>query len=364
MTFYNIIFGLLFIGAFREVIFALANLDWPLFFLATTLSVLVFSDTIYTTDIIDVDGKNNLYSVDLKLLDLLSFILLSFAVVVLNPVSNDMFEVDVTPVLDTIAGKSGLNKETLLETLFWGLLTLYMLILVRWNKLLGLDRVKLRHRWVNKVQPGFVLVFAVMAGLAWFSVEPELHCARWIVCLFVVVYLLGFKRYVCIKKLHDQLDVVTLEELTEDDVAAIREWPRYQGKIELLDYALRRGGWLDHYPASETNKRYAIRERKSGKLVGFSLLTDIKDRQAELYIALRADEIKKGFGRAGVEETIRRGFNELGLKEIHLKVRDWHDEARKLYERVGFRKCGESVEIIQGQDVNFVLMKIFRPWFS
>jgi len=54
MTFYNIIFGLLFIGAFREVIFALAQgPDWPLFCLTATLSVLVFSDTIYTSVVIE-----------------------------------------------------------------------------------------------------------------------------------------------------------------------------------------------------------------------------------------------------------------------------------------------------------------------
>ena len=52
------------------------------------------------------------------------------------------------------------------------------------------------------------------------------------------------------------------------------------------------------------------------------------------------------------------GRGELGLKRIYLKVRDWHSTGIHLYESVGFKKCGEVSEDIQGTPVKFVLMEI------
>jgi hypothetical protein len=196
MTFYNIIFGLLFIGAFREVIFALAQgPDWRLFCLTATLSVLVFSDTIYTSVVIEEKKKE--YCINMKLLDLWSFILLSFAVVILNPATNDMFEVNVTCVLQAVVS----TTEWSPESLFWALLTLYMVNLVIWNKLLGVDQVQWRHRWVKWVQPALAVMFAAMAVLAWHAVE--LRHVRWVVLIAVLAYLLRFKTY-----LSDVLDQV------------------------------------------------------------------------------------------------------------------------------------------------------------
>ncbi|HVF60082.1 MAG TPA: GNAT family protein [Thermoanaerobaculia bacterium] len=351
MTFYNIVFGLLFIGAFREVIFALAKgPDWKLFCLAATLSVLVFSDTIYTALVIE--GKKHPYTHKMKLLDLSSFILLSFAVVILNPTTNDMFEVDVTAVLAAVVRKTGWSPEAL----FWGLLALYMVNLVFWNWLLGIHRVMWHYRWVKWLQPVLMLVFALMAAVAWRAAEPDaaLYYARWAVLVVMVAYLLWFKRH-----MSEALDaIVTLEPLTEKDVSAIRNWPPYPEPMDVLDYALRPGGWLDQYPESPTNVRYGIWQK--GELVGFSLLTDVKDGSAEFYIALHAGKTRNKLGQEGTAQTVRRGFQEHRLNRIHLKVRDWYG-ARKVYARVGFKVCGEIEEPVQGKPVKFVRMELYRP---
>lgn len=356
MTFYNIVFGLLFIGAFREVIFALAKgPDWPLFCLAATLSILVFSDTIYTSTVIE--SKKNRYSIKMQLLDLWSFILLSFAVVVLNPAKNDMFEVDVTAVLKTFVSNTGWSPEAL----FWGLLTLYMLNLVYWNRLLGLYKVKRCPLWVKWVQLALALWFAWMAWWTWRVAEPNasLQPARWLVLVAVITYLLFFKPYK--SEILDGLPMITLEPLTDADVDAINKWPPYQKPIDVLDYALRRGGWLDQYPESPTNVRYGIWQ--NGKLIGFSLLVDIKDGEAEFYIALHASKTHKGIGREATMQTIERGFRDLGLKNIHLKVRDWYKGARKMYADVGFEECERFEETVKDMPVKFVRMEFRRPQF-
>ncbi|MEO8297898.1 MAG: GNAT family N-acetyltransferase [Burkholderiales bacterium] len=353
MTFYNIIFGLLFIGTFREVMVALmlpAGPNWPLFALAATLAVLVFSDTIYTAVVIE--GKKFSYSMTMKLLDLWSFILLSFAVMVLNPDKNDMFEIDARDAMTRVELATGWSAEALL----WGLLTVYVLNLVVWNHLMGVGMVQGRYRWVRWVQPLQALAFGVMAVLAWQKALPEaaMQGLRWVMLAGVVVYLLRFKTYM--SQVLD--DVVRLQPLTAVDVSAIHKWPHYQPPIDALDYALRPGGWLDQYPECPTNLRYGVWQ--NGKLVGFTLLVDIADNDAEFYIALHAGYRRRNIGRDAAEQTLHLGFAEHGLARIHLKVRSWYG-ARRLYADIGFSECGVVEEQVQGQPVKFILMEKLRP---
>ena len=121
MTFYNIIFGLLFMGSYSEVVRSLAaGKDFiPEYFLqASVLSVLIFSDTIFTSMVIESTRRR--YSITMKLLDLTSFILLSFAIVVLNPTNQNMFQVPVNAesLLHSVTITLGCSNETL----FWALI--------------------------------------------------------------------------------------------------------------------------------------------------------------------------------------------------------------------------------------------------
>jgi RimJ/RimL family protein N-acetyltransferase len=128
---------------------------------------------------------------------------------------------------------------------------------------------------------------------------------------------------------------LTLRPLTGDDVAAIRQWPPDPPAFSLLDFALRAGGWLDQFPESARAHRYG---GWSGTLlVGFSLLADIVDADAEFYLALHPDHLGKGLGELITRQTVLIGFNSLSLSRIHLKVRDWHERAIAVYERVGFK---------------------------
>lgn len=352
MTFYHIIFGLLFVGAFAEVISALAKgPDWNLFCLAATLSVLVVSDVIYTSVVIE--SKKYRYTMKMMLLDLLSFILLSFAVITLNPTSH-MFEVDATEALRAFVSRIGSSREAL----FWFLLTIYMLNLYFWNKLMMIeDPIKRQHyQRFYLVQPTYALIFAFMCLMASHTSElgVVLNYFRMLVLIAVLAYLVIYKSYMCSNSLEG---IVTLKRLTDKDVSAINTWPPYKSPIDVLDYALRPGGWLDQYPESPTNVRYGIWQDE--KLIGFSLLTDIKNGDAEFYIALHADKTHKKIGQGATVQTIQRGFREHGLKRIHLKVRDWYG-AKNMYEHVGFRECGDFEEVLQGKSVKFVAMEIYR----
>lgn len=155
---------------------------------------------------------------------------------------------------------------------------------------------------------------------------------------------------------------ITLHPLTEAEAAAIRQWPPYPSWVEDLDFALRSKGWLDQFPDSPVNRRFGASDGEM--LVGFSLLVGIDDGNAEFYIALHPQRLGAGIGRIVTLQTVAAGFNDLGLRRIHLKVRDWHHLAIHLYESVGFRRCGLSTEEVNGKSVKFILMEIFKSSHS
>jgi RimJ/RimL family protein N-acetyltransferase len=349
MTFYNIIFGILFFGAFREVISSLAaGPRWDLFCQTATLSVLIFSDTIYTAVIIE--GKGQRYSIWMKLVDLLSFIWLSLAVVVVDPKRENMFQVDSQNLLALVCG----NMCCKPEAIFWALLTLYTINLIIWNTALRIYRNLRHHRWIMLIQPLMAILFGAMAVLSYLPDRGEiLDVARPTIAVLSLIYLVGYKPFVT-----KVLDAIVLEPLNGEDAHVIRFWPPYPARATALDYALRPGGWLDSFPASDTSHRWAAWH--DGKLVGFSILTGNSKTEAEFYIALHPERLGEGFGRRITEQTVDLGFKTLGLKRIYLKVRDWYTEAIRLYESVGFKKYGTHVENIQGQPVDFIMMERMR----
>lgn len=147
---------------------------------------------------------------------------------------------------------------------------------------------------------------------------------------------------------------IELAPLAEADVSEIRRWPPYSPPLDALDYALRPGGWLDMFPASHANRRFAIRSR--GQLVGFSLLVDITSEDAEFYIAIHPQMLGHGIGHFATQAVARVAFDELHLPRIHLKVRVWHRGAMHVYRAVGFEPHSKQVVKIQGEPVDFLLM--------
>jgi hypothetical protein len=200
MTFYNIVFGILFVGTFREVLRSLAaGPDWTLFFLAATLSILVFSDTIYTSVV--VEGKKKVYSVEMMLLDLLSFVILSLAIVTINPSADNLYQVNVSSVLDRMVSQAGIGPETV----FWILLSVYMCNLIAWNRSHDCYRGLAEHRWLEWIQPTMLALFVGMALVTYFPDVSSIAITalRPIVMMICLAYLLGYKPFL-IKIVHDR----------------------------------------------------------------------------------------------------------------------------------------------------------------
>ena len=147
-----------------------------------------------------------------------------------------------------------------------------------------------------------------------------------------------------------------LTQLRPNDVGAIKRWPSYPGELSDLDYALRSGGWLDEFPESETNHRYG--GWVEDELIGFSVLNETGHGKAEFYVAIHPDKVGLGFGKILTQLIIMKGFQELHLNTIYLRVRIWHKRAINVYERIGFRKLCEVDSNIHGRAVRVYVMEI------
>ena len=180
MTFYNIIFGILFFGATREAFRSAFHPQYAGLSLALTLMFLIFSDTVYTSHVIENKGKD--YTMPMKLLDLFSFLLLSCALFALNPTQTNFFEVAAT---ERIVGCRW-------EPAFWFFLCLYWIVLILWNAFGG---IRFSSGLLNMIQPIYLALFAFMWILSiWWPDGGVAYVFRIVLAVATFAYLIGYKR--------------------------------------------------------------------------------------------------------------------------------------------------------------------------
>ena len=100
--------------------------------------------------------------------------------------------------------------------------------------------------------------------------------------------------------------------------------------------------WLEGLSRSHTERVFAI-ETLEGRLIGSVGLHAIRwiDRKAELAVMIgERDCWNRGYGSWAVRETLRRGFEEMGLRRIYLRVASDHVAAIRVYRKCGFQSEG------------------------
>jgi hypothetical protein len=175
MTFYNIIFGILFLGACRQLLLLAA--DTSRLWMAATVAVLIFNDVVNTSHVLE--GSNaKPYSIGMKLIDLTNFLILSLALIALSPAEN--------PFGVAIPAKI---TELLTLRAFWLLLVVYWCLAVLWNQFAGLYRARNYPSWLKKASYFVVFPLLLMAVTA---PSPPGELAKWgsfAAFLFSAVYL-------------------------------------------------------------------------------------------------------------------------------------------------------------------------------
>ena len=153
MTFYNIISAVLFVGAFREVLFALQSGDQPALWRAGVLALLVFNDAIYTSWYVETRQKK--YLPILMFIDLVNFAVLTAALIFLRPGSDNILELDLNRLKDA----------WLTESRFWGLLALYWVLVEVWTLIAGVFHEKTYKKWLIPCSLAIIVLFAIEAAL-------------------------------------------------------------------------------------------------------------------------------------------------------------------------------------------------------
>lgn len=125
MTFFNVISALLFFGSLQQLILAADAGSISKFLMAATLTVLVFNDAVYTSHVVEGE-KTVKYKLSLMLVDLLNFLLLSCAILVINPEHN-AFDISLV----------NLGRYTS-EWHFWAIVAAYWLMVMFWTYRAGI----------------------------------------------------------------------------------------------------------------------------------------------------------------------------------------------------------------------------------
>ena len=155
--------------------------------------------------------------------------------------------------------------------------------------------------------------------------------------------------------------MIQLRDITDNDRVEIEHWPSYPADFQDLDYALREGGWLDEY--RERPETWCFAAEEAGELIGFTILSKTGTDDAEFRIALRPDKTGGGLGTFVTGMTLEAGFTDIGLARIHLIVRKNNPRALRVYNGLGFKETGECVKIINGMNVDIIMMDLHKDSF-
>lgn len=180
MTFYNVLSALLFLGALRVLLIAFEFSNWSNLFASLCLTVLVFNDMLATSHTVETTEEVK-YTMSLMIIDLVNFLLLALAMIVISPTSN-LFNVP----LPRLAGLLTANS-------FWLLLTWYWIFLMTWThlsrKCTGGQHFRVRF-WQLTVGVAFLVEWVLAA--ARLSNAARIGAAA--VSTYVVLYLVMIRR--------------------------------------------------------------------------------------------------------------------------------------------------------------------------
>lgn len=178
MTFYNVIVGILFLGACQAVVSSLGS---PLMMPAATLGLIILNEAVLTAELVERSGNHALYDLKLKLLDFVGFVVLLWALLVLQPTGSSL-QVDVTNTLWFAGDPIG----------FWSLLAIYWSLTYVWNGVAGQLKQGAWDAWLQRcmlAMPFIFVVFALVEGLT--GVLSSGTAFQWLPPATVLAYMLA-----------------------------------------------------------------------------------------------------------------------------------------------------------------------------
>jgi RimJ/RimL family protein N-acetyltransferase len=152
--------------------------------------------------------------------------------------------------------------------------------------------------------------------------------------------------------------------MTEEHLASTYRWlsesAELRREVDCLDTPTIEGNracWHSRWQES-SREDYAVLTA-AGKHIGNCGLCeiDLQRRKAQLWIYLGESQ-GKGYGTLAVRQLLERGFRDLGLNRIFLRVVADNDRALRLYRGLGFVQegCRRQDTVWEGRYVDSILM--------
>jgi RimJ/RimL family protein N-acetyltransferase len=101
--------------------------------------------------------------------------------------------------------------------------------------------------------------------------------------------------------------------------------------------------WLQKISQAENRKDFAILEIGSDEFVGEVVINEVKNRTANIRIALKSKHWGKGYGYIAMKNAISYAFENMQLDEITLSVFNINERGLNLYKKLGFEVVNTSV---------------------
>ena len=143
----------------------------------------------------------------------------------------------------------------------------------------------------------------------------------------------------------------TIQKLSKEEKHVITKW-RYSGDYASFNYAVEGGGWIESYCTQDDSPCYCCIEEEM--IVGMFLF--IPEKNNEFRLLINPEMLNQGYGKKITNEAIEIGIKELHYNQISLIVRKNHAVAIALYQKMGFEIVGETMEEIDGEEVDFYRM--------
>jgi len=139
---------------------------------------------------------------------------------------------------------------------------------------------------------------------------------------------------------------ITLCPLQKDDIEFLRKWRNDKNTTPFLTplpeiTAEMQLQWYNSDCADESVYTFAIKENKTGKLIGSVSLYNISGTTAEFGRFLLSPKVRgNGYGKIGTELALKIGFDKLGFTTIKATVHQNNNAAIIAYLKSGFTIYG------------------------
>jgi diamine N-acetyltransferase len=136
------------------------------------------------------------------------------------------------------------------------------------------------------------------------------------------------------------------EQLIEEYLLMVNDYEnvnRFLGGENKLYSPEQERNWVKKKLA-EKAQVFSMIEKKSGEFIGNIEFFDLKEKEAELGIALTAKMQNRGYGTEAIRAFTKYGADHLGLTRIRLRANTENDRAIHVYEKCGFREYARNDE--------------------